>query len=104
HWDELLDSYLTDLPGLRAGYERARVLRQIPVALPDGSEVTLTPGGQNILIKQMLEEFCSRFTPGGHVLYVGDAGKDDPIYCEDELWALGVTLDKHGKFPDLIVH
>jgi hypothetical protein len=103
-WDELLTDYLTDLPGLRAQYERARVLQQIPVTLPDGSEVTLTPGGQNILIKQMLEEFCPRFTPGGHVLYVGDAGKDDPIYCYDELRALGVTLDKHGKFPDLIVH
>jgi type II restriction enzyme len=103
-WDELLTGYLIGLPGLRAQYERARVLQQIPVTLPDGSEVTLTPGGQNILIKQMLEEFCPRFTPGGHVLYVGDAGKDDPIYCYDELRALGVTLDKHGKFPDLIVH
>jgi adenine-specific DNA-methyltransferase len=104
HWDELLSDYLTDLPGLREQYERTRIFRQIPVTLPDGSEVTLTPGGQNILIKQMLEGFCTRFTPGGHVLYVGDAGKDDPVYCEDELRSLGVTLDKHGKFPDLIVH
>ncbi len=103
-WDELLRDYLTDLPGLRAQYERARALRQIPATLPDGSEVTLTPGGQNVLIKQMLEEFCPRFTPGGHVLYIGDAGKDDPIYREEELRCLGVTLDKHGKFPDLIVH
>jgi hypothetical protein len=103
-WDELLNSYLVDLPGLRAQYERARVLSQIPVSLPDGSRVTLTPGGQNVLIKHVLEEFCPRFTPGGHVLYVGDAGKDDPIYYEDELIALGVILDKHGKLPDLVVH
>lgn len=103
-WNKLLDGYLIDLPGLRAQYERARTLSQIPVILPDGSDVTLTPGGQNVLIKQIIEDFCSRFTPGGHVLYVGDAGKDDPIYCEDELTALGVVLDKHGKFPDLIVH
>jgi len=103
-WDDLLDNYLADLPGLRAQYARARSLQQIPVTLPDGSEVTLTPGGQNILIKQMLDEFCPRFTPGGRVLYVGDAGRDDPVFCHDELRALGVTLDKHGKFPDLIVH
>lgn len=103
-WDELLNSYLTDLPGLRAQYQRARVLTQIPAVLPGGTRVSLTPGGQNILIKQILEEFCPRFTPGAHVLYVGDAGKDDPIYCEDDLKALGIILDKHGKLPDLIVH
>lgn len=103
-WDELLSGYLTDLPGLRAQYEQARILQQIPVTLPDGSEVTLTPGGQNILIKQMLKEFCPRFTAGGKALYVGDAGKGEPIRCDEELRALGVTLDKHGKFPDLIVH
>ena len=39
----------------------------------------LSPGGQNTLIKQMLEEFCPRYAPGGQVLYVGDA---------DEKWAV----------------
>jgi hypothetical protein len=103
-WDELLDSYLERLPGLRAQYEQARVLDQIPVTLPDGAAVTLTPGGQNVLIKDMIEEFCSRFTKGGLVLYVGDAGEDDPIYEEKALSDLGVSLDKHGKLPDLIVY
>lgn len=103
-WDELLSGYLVDLPGLRAQYQRARVLAQIPATLPDGTQVSLTPGGQNILIKQILEEFCPRFTPGAQVLYVGDAGRDDPVYCEDDLRSLGVTLNKHGKLPDLIVY
>lgn len=103
-FDRLLAAYLDDLPGLRAQYERARVQRQIPVTLPDGSAVTLTPGGQNLLIKQAVEEFCPRFTPGAHVLYVGDAGREDPIFEQAALKSLGVTLDKHGKLPDLIVH
>lgn len=41
--DERLAAYLKDLPGLRAQYERARVLERIPVTLPDGSAVALTP-------------------------------------------------------------
>ena len=102
-FDQRLATYLDDLPGLRAQYERARVHQQIPVTLPDGSAVTLTPGGQNLLIKQAVEEFCPRFTPGAHVLYVGDAGRKDPIFEEEALKNLGVTLDKHGKLPDLIV-
>lgn len=100
--DQLV-AYLDELPGLRAQYERARELEQIPVTLPDGSAVTLTPGGQNVLLKAMIEDFCSRFTKGGLVLYVGDAGKDDPIFEEAMLLDLGVTLDKHGKLPDLMV-
>lgn len=103
-WSGALRSYLKELPGLREQYARARELEQLPVTLPEGGAVTLTPGGQNLLIKAMVEEFCSRFTPGGHVLYVGDTGKADPIFAEDELEKLGVSLDKHGKLPDLIVY
>jgi adenine-specific DNA-methyltransferase len=103
-FDQLLGIYLDDLPGLRTQYERARTHRQIPVTLPDGNTVALTPGGQNLLIKQALEEFCPRFTPAAHVLYVGDAGRQDPIFEENALADLGIALDKHGKLPDLIVH
>jgi BsuBI/PstI restriction endonuclease domain/BsuBI/PstI restriction endonuclease HTH domain len=103
-FDRLLRSYLGKAPGLRARYERARTQRRIPVTLPEGSVTSLTPGGQNLLLKQALEEFCPRFTPGGQVLYIGDAGRRDPIFAEDALGELGVALDKHGKLPDLIVY
>ena len=65
---------------------------------------TLHPGGQNVLLKAILEEFCPRWTPGGKVLYVGDAGKDDPVLDVMGLSALRIDLDKHGKLPDLIVY
>lgn len=103
-WGERLTAYLEDVPGLKAQYESARTLELIPVTLADGRAVTLTPGGQNVLIKQMVEDFCARWTPGGHVLYIGDAGKDDPVYDQAKLGELGVELDKHGKFPDLVVY
>lgn len=35
----------------------------IPVTMLDGTAVELTPGGQNVLLKQMVEDFCPRFTP-----------------------------------------
>lgn len=104
HFDQHLATYLSALPGLRTKYERARTHRQIPVTLPGGGAVALTPGGQNLLIKQVIEEFCPRFTPGAHVLYVGDAGHQDPVFDEDVLRDLGIKLDKHGKLPDLIVY
>lgn len=103
-WKTALAARLEEVPGLRAEYASARELDLIPVTLMDGSAVSLTPGGQNSLLKQMVEDFCARWTPGGHVLYIGDAGKDDPIFEEQRLRELGVELDKHGKFPDLIVY
>ena len=103
-WGASLAEYLVTLPGLVAQYERAREIELVPVTLPDGSAVELTPGGQNLLIKEIVEGFCPRWTPGGRVLYIGDAGRDDPVFDAAGLGALGVVLNKHGKLPDLIVH
>ncbi len=97
-------TYNQAAPTLRKQYAMIRQRTQVPVTLGDGTTVTLTPGGQNVLIKLMVEEFCPKFTPGGQVLYIGDAGKADPIFDEDAFAALGVTLDKHGKLPDLVVY
>jgi len=99
-----LREYLIDVPGLRDTYAKARDLHRIPVTLPDGSAVTLSPGGQNLLLKQMIEDFCGYFTPGGQVLYVGDADTKWAVFEQDALAALGVTVDRHGKMPDLVVY
>ncbi|QDW64495.1 BsuBI/PstI family type II restriction endonuclease [Oerskovia sp. KBS0722] len=98
-----LETYLEKLPGQVAAYAAARELHRVPVLLPGGEAVTLSPGGQNVLLKAMVEEFCPRFTPGGTILYLGDADKD-AMYDAATLATLGVTLDHHGKLPDLIVH
>jgi len=103
-YDGLLAAYLEDQPGLVAQYARERQQSMLPVALPDGSAVQLTPGGQNVLLKQMVEDFCPRWTPHGTVLYVGDAGKSDPVFDDSAFRELGLDLDKHGKLPDLVVH
>ena len=103
-WGEILDSYLARLPGLKAQYAAARDMDRIPLTLPHGGALTLSPGGQNILLKMMIEEFCPRFTPGGIVLYVGDAGDKWALYEKLELERIGITIDEHGKMPDLIVY
>jgi BsuBI/PstI restriction endonuclease C-terminus. len=76
----------------------------IPVKLPNGREVRITAGGQNALIKQIIEEFCPRFTPGGLVIYVGDVGDKFRVYEQDYLASLGIIVDEHGKMPDVVVY
>lgn len=87
-WQSATDRYLADLPGLKARYAAAREMDRIPLTLPDGSIFTLTPGGQNVLLKAMVEDFCPRFTPGGQVLYIGDAGDKWALFERETLSSL----------------
>ena len=74
------------------------------MTLPNGKGISLKGGGQNTLLKAMIEDFCGFFIPGGEVLYVGDADSKLLLFDEDRLRVLGVQLDTHGKLPDLIVY
>jgi adenine-specific DNA-methyltransferase len=76
----------------------------IPVKLPDGRELKLTAGGQNELVKRIIEDFCPRFTPGAVLVYVGDTGNKQRHLEESYLQQLGLTFDEHGKMPNLVVH
>ncbi|WP_433661135.1 BsuBI/PstI family type II restriction endonuclease [Nocardia sp. CA-128927] len=103
-FDVALVDYLEQVPGLKAQYAAAREMNRIPLTLPNGELFTLSPGGQNVLIKQMVEEFCPLFTPGAEVLYIGDADTKWALFEEERLAELGVTVDQHGKMPDLVVY
>lgn len=103
-WAYAVDHYLEGLPSLKTRYAMAREMDRIPLILPNGSDFTLSPGGQNILLKAMVEDFCPRFMPGGQVLYIGDAGDKWAVFERDVLSSLGAEVDEHGKMPDLIVY
>ena len=99
-----LTDYLAVLPGLKWQYGVAREMDRIALTLPTGSQSTLSPGGQNVLLKQIVEQFCPRFTPGAEILYIGDAGDKWALFERDRLAQLGVIVDQHGKMPDLVVY
>ena len=103
-WCKEVASHLGAVQGLAAQYKREREMQRIPVKFAD-KEITLSSGGQNPLIKIIIEEFCERFTPGGEVVYIGDADKKWAYYEETVLATLGVKIgDAHGKMPDLVVY
>ena len=103
-WTPALGHYLASRETLKHEIARKRNLARVPVTLPDGSQVALSPGGQNPLIKAIIEHFCPAFAPGGVVLYIGDT-ENKFVHLETSgLAALGVTLDSSAKIPDVIVH
>ncbi len=103
-WRSRLKSYLDSRDRIRRELTRGRNLARLPVKLPSKNMIRLSPGGQNPLIKQVIEEFCPRFVPGGTVVYIGDAENKflhlEKAYVE----RLGVVIPPPAKMPDIIVH
>ena len=85
-------------------YAKARDQQLVPVNVDSTKEILLTPGSHSELIKQIIEEFAPRFTPNSTLVYAGDTGSKIGHFNEELLNQLGVTVDKHGKMPDVILY
>ncbi len=55
-------------------------------------------------LDKIVDEFCPRFTPRARPVYVGDTGKKWAFFDAAYLKGLGVSLEEHGKMPDLVIH
>jgi hypothetical protein len=103
-WEGWLQEYLRSVEMLKRLYARERQMRRIPLILKSEEQISLSPGGQNVLVKRIIDDFCPLFTPGADVIYVGDTQKKWAYYDSGALLALGVKIEEHGKMPDVVVH
>ena len=76
----------------------------VPVQIAPGKKIRISPGAHSELIKAIVEHFAPRFAPGAALVYVGDTGKKWGHFDEELLTKLGVTVDKHGKMPDVVLY
>lgn len=104
NWNTHLSEYLLTVKTLKKLYARERDKRRIPVKLGDGRDIKLSPGGQNVLVKKIIDDFCQFFTPGGHIIYVGDTQTKWAYFNSEALRAIGVDIEEHGKMPDIVVY
>jgi len=103
-WSPNLLAYLSSRETLQKRYAKEREMHRIPVTLAPGQVISLSPGGQNILVEKIIHEFAERYTPGGKILYVGDTDEKFAYFDQKCLAELGVHLESHGKMPDVIIH
>ncbi len=111
NWKERITSYKGILINLQEQYSRRLDREKIPVHLPDGNTVTLSPGAHNQLHADIIHEFCPRFIgAGGIVLYLGDTASSrhegGKLMHLDQrgLTSLGVPPMAHDKLPDVVVY
>lgn len=103
-WEKGLKTWLTSIETLKTKYAREREMKRIPITVAPGKEITLSPGGQNILVEKIIKDFCSTFTAGGRLIYVGDTDEKWAYFDDILLKVLGVTIEAHGKMPDVVVY
>ena len=103
-WQSTLDVYLEGQETLAVKWAKHREMQMIPVVIADGTEIKLTLGAHSELIKQIITEFAPRFAPGSEVIYVGDTGDKVGYFQEARLAEFGVTVDQHGKIPDVVLY
>ncbi len=103
-WDEELAKFLLKNKSLKEEMEHKRNLQKIPVALPSGENIELSYGEHNILQKEIIETFLSKFGFNSQVLYVGDTS-DKFLYKDEKmLSALNCFELKHDELPDVIAY
>ncbi len=89
---------------LAEAYERTREMAKVPVTLPDGTILTLSPGGHNVLQRLVVEEFAPRFAPGAAVLYLGDTADKRMLFDAGLAANLAIPAMSHDKLPDVVLY
>ena len=102
-WSEAVKTFRSQMGVLSEKIERERGLIKIPVTLPEGRVLSLSPGPHNELQKAIVEEFLP-LAPGSEVVYVGDAHKKSLLVNESKLVELGFVQLEHGILPDVIAY
>ncbi len=102
-WTTELETFLAVRETLTQRYAKERVQNLVPVQIAAGKEIKISPGEHSLLIKAIVEEFAPRFAPGCVLVYVGDTGEKWGYFDEKLLADLAVTVDSHGKMPDVVL-
>ncbi|MCH7228988.1 BsuBI/PstI family type II restriction endonuclease [Haloferula sp. A504] len=91
-------------PAASALQARHRDLPRESVRMPGGAIIEISAGGQNTLIRAIVEEFAPRFVRSPKVILLGDAANKEIISDDATMKELGICLPQRGKAPDVLVH
>ncbi|HGK4870325.1 TPA: BsuBI/PstI family type II restriction endonuclease [Yersinia enterocolitica] len=103
-WNKALGEWLMQRETLVEQYSMKREMHMIPLTIDNGTEIHLSPGDHSQLIHDIVTEFGPRFAPGSQVIYLGDTGAKEDFFRKDALADLGVTVNRKGKLPDVVLY
>jgi BsuBI/PstI restriction endonuclease domain/BsuBI/PstI restriction endonuclease HTH domain len=102
-WEVTVREFFKNREPLIEIFSRERTARLIPVRLPDGTSLNLSPGEHNAVQRAVIERFGPRFAPGARLLYLGDTARKNLRLEAERLAQLHVPITEHNKLPDIIL-
>ncbi|MCB1140590.1 MAG: restriction endonuclease [Leptospiraceae bacterium] len=102
-WEKSIKNFKAKLGSLKENYERNRKLNLVPVKLPNGEVLELSPGNHNIVQAAIVEKFGGYFVKNGFLLYIGDTVNKDLYIQKKYLEKLNIHINDHDKLPDVIL-
>lgn len=103
-WKSAVKNFIDRQGSLLTVYQKNRAAKLVPVKLPDGTTFKLSPGAHNQLQAAVIENFAPRYSPGAHLLYLGDTAKKNLHVDIARLAKLGVAIGQHDKLPDVVLY
>lgn len=103
-WDDDVDELLAEAGALRDRLTGIRKIDTVPVTIPNGKTLILTPGEHNDLQKAVIEEFLPRYGFGAELLYVGDTADKFLLLEKGILEKLSFFQLSHDELPDVVAY
>ena len=104
NWETAVDRFRQEQGVLVERYALDRDRNLVPVNVPDGRELQLSPGKHNEVQRAIVEEFAPRFAPGAHLLYLGDTARKNLFVDTVRLADLRIPITDHDKLPDVVLY
>ena len=103
-WDKNAKEFRDKVADLVRTYDKKRLVERVPVTLPDGSILSLSPGKHNEVQAAIVEQFRPEFAKNSELLYLGDT-EEKYLYADRQtMLELGIPIDQHSKLPDVLLY
>ncbi|MEM9218041.1 MAG: BsuBI/PstI family type II restriction endonuclease [Cyanobacteria bacterium P01_F01_bin.150] len=104
-WDIALLNFRDKMGVLSDRLSRSREFKMVPVTLPNGELITLSPGPHNRIQKAVVEEFLPRFASQSvELLYLGDTEKKILFMDDARIKSLGLAALGRDMLPDILAY
>ena len=103
-WKAKATEFRASVGDLSKKYAKNKAINRVPVKLPNGKTLKLSPGKHNEVQSAIIEQFLPEFANGSELLYLGDTEQKDLFPNNKIMKEIGIPIDQHSKLPDVVLY
>lgn len=103
-WKAKAIEFRASVGDLSKKYAKNKAVNRVPVKLPSGKILKLSPGKHNVVQSAIVEQFLPEFASGSELLYLGDTEQKDLFSDNKTMKEIGIPIDQHSKLPDVVLY